>query len=252
MTQKFRSDYVKGVVQLQLQTNSLNTLKIDDLEELGRLIRDAGKNPEVRSIVLTSSSSEVFSYGLDPKHLLEKAPMARLEVFQELGRMVRAFTECPVPIIGDVKGAAIAGGAVVAFCCDFLLLGTAAKICFSETKVGLPVPLFVQKMIQRKVSGPLALEMAMLGKNVSADRALEAGLAHAVYGNDEDRLQNLTSLTGRIQRLQRAVVAETLLVERNGLLADIDAFLKAAGNFAHFLTDEYLGQGLKALLTQPV
>jgi enoyl-CoA hydratase/carnithine racemase len=185
---------------------------------------------------------------LDPQAILRADLRGRLGVFQALGDLVEAFWFGGVPLVCDISGPAVAGGAVLAALADFAVIDAKAKICFSEVKVGLPLPGFIQRLIRSKVNAAAWNEVMLLGKNVDAAEALSIGFANAVYTTPSERDELLGGLVGRIGRVAPAVLAQTLKAARADDRRLFDAFRAEQGDFLEFLTDEYLGKGLAAIV----
>lgn len=114
--------------------------------------------------VLLTGANGAFSAGLNLKevHGLDRAGM---EAFlKKLERLVSALFTYPGPTVAAVNGHAIAGGCVLALCCDHRV-GTQdgrARIGLNEVALGLVFPPGILRMLQRRL-GPLPLGEAILG-----------------------------------------------------------------------------------------
>lgn len=107
-------------------------------EELVSAFDVLGASDDVRAIVLTGQG-KTFSAGAD----LHERPALALEPggYARHNRLVRAAfeapIECPKPVIAAVNGAAIGAGAVLALCCDILLVSEDAFLAMTEVDVGM-------------------------------------------------------------------------------------------------------------------
>jgi enoyl-CoA hydratase/carnithine racemase len=240
------------VARLVLKNAPLNTLDVPSMQEMTADLRrltvlPAAERP--RALVITSGVAGQFSQGVDPQAVLATDVYGRKQIFVALGDLVEALWFSLIPILADVSGPALAGGAVLATLADFALIDShAGKICFSEVKVGLPLPLFVQRLIMRKTNPSSWNEVMLLGKNVDAPEAVRIGMANAAYGSQEERAELTTSFLGRITRLPPAALTETLRQSRAAERELLRSFKADLGAFADFLTDDYLGKGLRAVL----
>lgn len=240
------------VARVVLKNPPLNTLDVPLMNELAVAFKALAAEPvdkRPRAILLGSGTSGHFSSGIDPRAVLEADVYGRKNVFLALGALVEAIWFCHIPVVCDINGPALAGGAVLATLGDFALIdGNAGKICFSEVKVGLPVPYFVQRLIMSKTNPSAWNEIILLGKNIDANEALRLGFANAVYSSETEREEAVASLVGRIVRLPPAVLSHTLHEKRSPERAWLAEFHGGLAAFSDFLTDDFLGKGLKAVV----
>ena len=111
-----------------------------------------------------------------------------LEFTRMTGLMIKAIRDCPVPVIAAVNGIAAGAGSVVALASDFRLLADTASFAFLFTRVGLSgADMGAAYLLPRVVGLGRATELLMLGDKVTAQRAMEIGLATEVVPGDELR-----------------------------------------------------------------
>jgi enoyl-CoA hydratase/carnithine racemase len=238
---------------LTLQSPPVNVLDLELMEELRaavvKLTREARPDDKPRAILLASGVPGQFSQGLDPRAILTTDVEGRRNVFRALCDLAEALWLGYVPVIADISGPALAGGAVLATMADFAIIdGEKGKICFSEVKVGLPLPKFVQRVITSKVSPSASREVMLLGRNVDAADAHRLGFANAVYKTPEERKDALHAIVSKLTRLPPSALSQTLREMRSGDRELFDDFRGNMTAFADFLTDDYLVKGLKAVV----
>jgi enoyl-CoA hydratase/carnithine racemase len=240
------------VARITLKNPPLNTLDVPLMTELAQIFRGftaAAPADKPRAILLASGVPGHFSSGLDPAAVGGADVHGRKQVMKTLGAMVEAMWFCHIPVVADVNGPAIAGGAVLAALSDFAIIdASAGKICFSEVKVGLPVPYFIQRLVMSKVNPAAWSEIILLGKNLDAHEAHRLGLANSVYDNATEHEEALQSLLGRIGRLPPAVLSYTLREKRAHERQFMQEFSASFDGFGDFLTDDFLGKGLRAVI----
>lgn len=249
---KFKLTQQGPVATIALDNPPLNTLDVPLMTELAQTVRKLASAPvseRPRAILLTSAVPHQFSAGIDPQAILGTDMAGRKQVFLALGDLCEALWFALVPVVADVTGPALAGGAVLATLADFAVIdGNAGKICFSEVKVGLPLPYFVQRLVQRKINPSVLNDVLLLGRNVDAQEAVRIGFANAVYTSSGERDEALQSILGRITRLPPAAITETLRQNRGPDRGLLRAFREDLVAFADFLTDDFLGKGLRAVV----
>jgi enoyl-CoA hydratase/carnithine racemase len=252
MTTPYTLQVEGSCARLILSRPPANTLDTPLLKALIADIRalagqPAAKRPRV--LLLTSGIAGQFSAGVEPEAILKADMAGRKQVFLTLADFVETVWYCGIPVVADVAGPALAGGAVLATLADFAVFDAAlGKVSFSEVKVGLPLPLFVQKLIRSKVNPAAWNDVMLLGKNIDAAEAVRVGFASAAYKTADERDELLKSLIGRISRIAPAAMASTLIDGRREdrpLFAQFRADVEA---FAAFLTDDFLGKGLAAVV----
>ena len=97
--------------------------------------------------------------------------------------MCRRWREVPKPTIAMVQGACIAGGLMLAWCCDLVVAADDAFFADPVVRMGIPG---VEYFAHPWVMGPrFAKEFLFLGERVSADRAAELGMVNRVVPRSE-------------------------------------------------------------------
>jgi enoyl-CoA hydratase/carnithine racemase len=101
------------------------------------------------------------------------------------GAVVKAMRDAPLPIVAAVNGVAAGAGSVLALASDFRLLARSAKLSFLFTRVGLAgADMGAAYLLPRLIGLGRATELLVLGDEVSAERALELGLATSVVDDE--------------------------------------------------------------------
>src|SRR5207245_11669634 len=110
--------------------------------------------------------------------LLEMDPQGLLDFTRMTGSVVQRMRECPLPIIAAVNGVAAGAGAVIALAADLRLLARSSSFAFLFTKVGLAgADMGSAYLLPRVVGFGRASELLFVGDSISAEKAVEFGLA---------------------------------------------------------------------------
>jgi len=179
-----------GVATVTLsRPEKLNALTFEVYADLRDLLGELPHRGDVRVLVLTGQGRG-FCSGGDVDAIigeLQRMPAADLLAFTRMsGGVVRAMRDCPLPIIAAVNGIAAGAGSVLAVASDFRLLARSASFAFLFTRVGLAgADMGSAYLMPRLVGFGRAMELLALGDDVSAERALEIGLATQVVEDDE-------------------------------------------------------------------
>jgi enoyl-CoA hydratase len=91
----------------------------------------------------------------------------------------------PKPIIGAVNGPALAGGFEIVLSCDLVVAADTARFGIPEVQRGLMAAAGGLIRLPKRVPLAIALELAMTGDPIDADRALALGLVNRVVPTDQ-------------------------------------------------------------------
>jgi enoyl-CoA hydratase/carnithine racemase len=179
-----------GVATVTLsRPERLNALTFDVYADLRDLLGELPHRGDARVLVLTGQGRG-FCSGGDVEAIigeLQRMPTAELLEFTRMsGAVVKAMRECPLPIVAAVNGVAAGAGSVLALASDFRLLARSASFAFLFTRVALAgADMGSAYLLPRLVGFGRAMELLVLGDEISAERAAELGLATQVVADDE-------------------------------------------------------------------
>jgi enoyl-CoA hydratase len=166
--------------------------------ELGEGLAAAEDDPGTRAVVLTGTGDRAFSSGMDLKDFASgvaptEKQQAGLAVF---GRFMNG--EIGVPLVAAVNATAVAGGFELVLGCDVVVASAEARFGLPEVKRALFAAgggIFLGTRIPQAV----ALEMALTGDPIDAQRAYDLGLVNTVVP-PADVLDSAIELAERIAR----------------------------------------------------
>ena len=189
-----------------------------------------------RTVMLTGTGERIFCAGADLK---ERNGMSNQQFETQhylFERMVRAITECPVPLIASVNGAAIAGGLELALACDFIVAADHARFGFSEVTRGIMPGGGGTQQLPRAIGVRKAKELIFTGEAFGAADAKAMGLVNHVVP-----LATLEETTfGIVQRIlgnapiavrqaKKSVTFGMQMDLRTGLFFEIEAYSRLVG-----------------------
>lgn len=130
---------------------------------------------DLRCAVLTGAGG-TFCSGMDLKAFL------RGEMPSVAGRGFGGLTEQPPkkPIIAAVDGYALAGGMEIALACDLIVANASSMFGIPETKRGLVAGAGGLMRLPRQIPPRIAMELALTGDFISAQRAYEVGFINQI------------------------------------------------------------------------
>ena len=134
---------------------------------------DADDNTHV--VILTGAGG-TFCSGMDLKAFVTgETPYVEGRGF---AGMVQRSTD--KPLIAAVEGYALAGGCELAITCDLIVAADNSKFGIPEVKRGLAAAAGGLVRLPRQIPSRVAMEMALTGDFMDADRALSLGLINQV------------------------------------------------------------------------
>lgn len=181
-----------------------NALNSAVLAELNAVLTGLSKDQSVRVVILRGAGDVAFSAGADLKEVaaLKDLP-ARRRYFGGVAQVLEVLHRMPQPVIARVAGFALAGGMGLAMGCDFVIAADSAEFGLPEINLGL-FPMVVMAPILRLCGPRAAVELALGGERINAQRASQLGLL--------TRVVPLSQLDSEVQRLARRLAGFSPLI----------------------------------------
>ena len=164
------------------QRNALNA------ELLGRLVEAmerARADEQVRAVVLTGAGDRVFCAGADLGGFAAEVPLVEKHFASDLFlEFFRAIPRLGKPSLCAANGHVLAGGMGLALSCDLVIAREGARFGTPEINVGA-FPYMIMSILYRNLPRKVVNEMMLLGEQISAEQAVEYGLANKVVSAAE-------------------------------------------------------------------
>ena len=140
-----------GICSIEFFHPQSNSLPGIILEQLASSITDAGKNVEIKVLILKSGGDRAFCAGASFDELLAvENEVQGKEFFSGFAKVINASRKCPKFIIGRVQGKAVGGGVGMASATDYCFATKYASVKLSELAIGIG-PFVVGPPIKRKI-----------------------------------------------------------------------------------------------------
>lgn len=231
-----------------------NTFTPTLTREFKDAIFDHADDEKTRAILIMGSGDK-FSAGADLKTPLEKSVTKESDIeqiFREgIGRFHEAINKIqkmPKPVIAGVNGTAAGAGFSLAIACDLTLISEKATLEYAYTKTGLTGDGGSTFNLPKLVGLKKAMDIAMRSPKISAQEAVEIGLANETIPAEEfkekarEKSEELangpTKALGWIKRLLRESFDTSL---KSRLDRELDTFCEA-------LNTEDFEEGVRAFL----
>ena len=195
-------DLKDSILKITLNNPSQqNTLSLDFINDLKKIIDKADKNDEVKVIIL-SSSGKVFSAG----HNLKEIKSHRDDKDQGLQFFTTLINSCSdlmikiinnsKPIIAEVNGIATAAGCQLVASCDLAYASENSKFATPGVNIGLfcSTPMVA---LSRVVKSKHSMEMLLTGDFIDANKAKKIGLINN-YFNEYSLVDEIRQMANKI------------------------------------------------------
>jgi len=190
---------------------ALNAFGVEMSRDLCKAIEGAGRDPEVRAIVLTGAG-RAFCAGGDIGFMQEV--MARGGRFEDFRALVDAGRDLAIalqaidkPVIAAVNGVAAGGGMSLALMCDVRWASESARFAQSFVRIGLHPDWGALHALPRLIGSSRALELMWTGDLIDAAEALRLGIVSRVLAGDA-LVPEALGLAERLSRAPQAAIAE--------------------------------------------
>lgn len=168
----------EAVRVLRMKRPPVNSVDVALLEELARCFEEFERDDAVGAVVFTGSGP-CFSAGLDLKQLAHSDPEQLRHLVLTLNRVVLTLFACERPVVGAVNGHAIAGGLILALCCDYRIAArTGCSIGLTEVRVGVAYPASALEVARSELDTSALRHLAQIGRNIDAEEALRRGIVN--------------------------------------------------------------------------
>jgi enoyl-CoA hydratase/carnithine racemase len=174
---------------------AMNAVSTEMARALARATQALAEDPDVRSVVVSSSSPKAFCVGADLKErntFTDEQLRAQRPVAQAA---YRGVLDLPVPVVAAVDGYALGGGFEIALSCDLVVCGEAAVVGLPEVGVGVIPGGGGTQLLTRRVGWSRAARMIFTAQRFSADAACALGAVDEVVatGSARDRAMEIAA-----------------------------------------------------------
>ena len=146
----------------------------------------AASDKSLRGVVM-SGNGPTFCAGADLAWMAKMAGYSHEENVRDAraaASMFAAINNLPVPVIAQIHGAALGGGAGLVAVADIAIAVEDTTFGFTEVKLGL-IPAVIAPYVLAKIGQSAARELFVTGRRFDAAHARAIGLVHVVVRSEE-------------------------------------------------------------------
>jgi methylglutaconyl-CoA hydratase len=187
MTEYVKINTENGIGTIEFFHPQSNSLPGHILAELASTITKAGKDDNIKVIILKSAGERAFCAGASFDELIAIDNEATgKQFFSGFANVINAARKCPKFIIGRVQGKAVGGGVGMASATDYCFATKFASAKLSELAIGIG-PFVVGPAVERKIGTSAFSAMTINAtKWFDAEWAREKGLYTEIFDSLEE------------------------------------------------------------------
>jgi enoyl-CoA hydratase len=232
------------ILTLRLSHGKASALDLELCNALREALAEARNDQAVRAIILTGSGS-IFSAGVDLPRLLDAGPDYAAHFLPALDAVIRTLFEMPKPVVAAVNGHAIAGGAIMAFACDWRLM-SGGRIGVPELLVGVPFPPIAFEVVRFAIPQQHLQTMVYAGRTVEVAEAKSIGIIDEVVTTDA-----LVARANEIAAQLAAIPAESFRLTKQMMRAPFRNVREDIA-VAEVWSDPQIHEGIRAYLAKTI
>lgn len=233
-----------GLITLD-RAKSYNALNHQLLSELMDALAKFDSVQEIGAMVVTGNE-KAFAAGADIADMVESSPedMKKSPFIPEFDRI----REIKKPVIAAVSGYCLGGGNELAMSCDMIIASETAVFGQPEINLGIIPGAGGTQRLTLILGKPLAMEMTLNNRNLTAEEALKFKLVNYVYPV-ETYLNEAVSLAQEIaERAPLAVQAAKEMVNQAFEVSLTQGLSDERERFYQLFSSQDQEEGMKAFL----
>lgn len=175
-------EYEDQVAVLKLNRGVTNAINLQLVTDLAETLQKVKCDAAVHSLVLGNANNKFFSIGFDIPQLFQLTEDDFRVFYRTFNRACMDLYTLPKPTIAALTGHAIAGGCILALCCDYRFIAEGRKLMgLNEIKLGLPVPYVGDCALRHLVGIRYAREIMDAGEFYQPEQLLQMGMVDQVW-----------------------------------------------------------------------
>ncbi len=170
------------------------------------------KDPEISSVIITSSDRKNWSLGIDVQWMAEamakKDYPAIREFMYGMNRVYRRILLYPLPVIAAINGHAFGGGTILACACDFRFMKSdRGFFCFPEIDISIPFLPGMLSIVRKAIPYYKLEELVLTGKRTVAAELEAHHIIVKTCENEEALMQEAMTFAKTFNK-KRPIFAE--------------------------------------------
>lgn len=171
------TEIINNIAVITIDSPPVNALSHAVREGLSKELHVAGNDNQVKAIIIICAGrtfcagADISEFGKPPLH-------------PSLPDLMLEMDNIDKPLIAALHGTALGGGFEVALCCHYRVMSAGAKVGLPEVNLGLIPGAGGTQRLPRLIGVKAALEIICGGKPITANKAIELGIADQLGEGD--------------------------------------------------------------------
>jgi enoyl-CoA hydratase/carnithine racemase len=226
-----------NVAEIRLDNPAkLNAFTVAMLSQFSAHLEAVELNDAVACVLVTAAESKAFCSGADingwgdlsPAHFSRNWVRGGHRIFDRLARLSK-------PTIAVLHAHAFGGGLELAAACDVRVMAPRATLALPEAGIGIVPGWSGTQRLARLLPESVVKEMALFGRRITADRALQLGFVAEV---SEDVRASAEAMATRVAELSPRSVEIAKYMIHAACGEDTGAMVEALGSAAIAASDD--------------
>ncbi len=214
-----------GILEISIdRPDRRNALTHAMYRDLTAALQRAESEDAIR-VVLVTGTRDCFTAGNDMTDFLQNPPTGD---DSPVMHFLAALPAMAKPLVAAVNGPAVGVGTTMLLHCDLVYLGASARLQMPFVNLGLCPEAGSSLLLPLLMGHHRAAELLMLGETLDAQRALDFGMANAVFG-EEDYLEKAREQALRLAAQPPASVRLTKAFLKQGHRDELSARMNEEG-----------------------
>lgn len=187
MSDSLKQEFQDSVLELTIdREHAANALSNEVIEAIKHSLIDNKNRSDLKCVIIRGSGDKFFIAGGDLKELTSVKEDEQTEAMALSGRaMLDHIRYFPVPVIANINGYALGGGAELALACDYRIASETAVFGFIHSSLGITTAWGGIIDLIDRIGSSKAHSVLIEGKMMNAKNAFLTGIIEEVVNNHE-------------------------------------------------------------------
>jgi len=170
-----------NVAMLKLDRDVINAVDMQVVKELNETLDRLRREDNISGLVVCSTNDKFFSIGFDIPQIIGFDEEEFRTFFRGFNLACLDLYTFPKPTVAAITGHALAGGCILALCCDYRYIAEGRKLMgLNEIQLGVPVPYLADCIVRELVGLRNARSIMDSGEFYGPEQLIQMGMVDKV------------------------------------------------------------------------
>jgi len=199
--------YMDGTVAVIRLNNGENRHHLEFAQTLNQMLERVIADETVTAMVMTSTDEKNWSQGIDLEWMMKQFAAQKMDTVVEflmtMDRVFRQLLTYPIPAVAAITGHCFANAAILAAAFDYRFMRTDRGFyCLPEVDINIQFAPAMKTMLFHKYSNPVAYQLMLTGRRLTAPEAERAGIVQKACNNAAETLAEAIAFAKSQQKLR--------------------------------------------------